>query len=287
MRFGLCCCNTSGTLPCQPCPTGTKEWTLYVEAQGIFADSAGDGLIWGCLDFLYPDCAVEGSCQRQEYRRHAVGNTDLMGDYCENLICNSIVNSNAPRTQGWHLWKWSFCPGEDAAECDSIGGDCGPNVENDQDGAVRINFVIPNVHWNFTNCARDYPTTNTECATIINVTYTYIDSFTALRWDTVNGDCVSNTVTFEPRSNGQPVSSNEVTWICTYGRLVADGQRFAEGSYQLLRCEYPPAYRTYIPNYPYYCDIPGGVVCASSWGADCSPPTTWKPPSTIQLTRSA
>lgn len=282
-----CCCN-SASGPCQPCPTGTKEWTLYVEASGIINDSAGDGLLFGCLDFKYPDCAIEGTCERQVYRRKAVGNTEGMEDICELEICDSIVDEAAPTASGSHLMQWDWCPGTDRPLCDFVisGGTCGANIADVQDGAVTIDVIIPNAHWNFTTCERDFPETNNECATLVVVTYRYSDSFDIPRWDTVDGNCVSVDIPFYPSSAPPPYSSHEVEWKCTYGRRVATGEFFAEGSYQLLRCEYPPAYRTYLPTDSDLCFINGGVVCASAWDNLPTVPTTWQPPESIDLIRS-
>ena len=287
-RRRTCCCSSDNNYPCQPCPESPKEWTLYVTATGIINDSAGSGLLWPCLDFRYPSCAIAGSCGRQTYRRKAVGNTDFMGTICESEICESIIDESAPTASGSHLMKWDWCPGTDRPDCDFVtsgGIECGANVEDNQDGAVNIDGIYPDAHWNFTTCARDYPAENNECVTLISVTYTYSDSFLVPRWDTIEDACVSDDFTFYPTTasiGGYP----NVAWVCIYGRRVAPGQFFAEGSYQLLRCEYPAAYRTYLPTGNDVCVIEGGVACASSWGNSPNIPTTWKPPSSINLTRS-
>jgi hypothetical protein len=222
------------------------------------------------------------------YRRKAVGNTDFMDTFCESEICDSIVDEAAPTASGFHRLTWNWCPGTDRSDCDFVvsGGECGANIEDDQDGAVNIDVIIPNAHWNFTTCARDFPETNNECVTLVEVTYTYSDSFVIPRWDTVDGACVSNDITFYPESDPPPGFSHVVEWKCIYGRRVAPGQFFAEGSYQLLRCEYPAAYRTYLPTTNGICFIDGGVVCASSWGDLPNVPTTWKPPNSIEVIRS-
>ena len=291
-RRRTCCCDEPASgYPCQDCPSSPKEWTLYVSATGIINDSAGDGLLWGCLDFIYPDCTVFGACARQVYRRKAVGNTDFMEDICRDEICESIMDEAAPTMSGSHLIKWDWCPGVgDYSLCDYVFapadfGVCDPNIEDVQDGAVRILAVVPNAHWNFTSCAPDNPEVNDECCTLITVKYQYSDSFLMTRWDTEDGACVDFQVTMYPRSSAFNFS-HEVEWVCTYGRRVGPGEFFAEGSYNLLKCEYPAAYRTYQLNYPPECILPGGIACASSWKTSPNIPTTWQPPSSIDLIRS-
>lgn len=294
-RRRTCCCDEPASgYPCQDCPSSPKEWTLYVSATGIVNDSAGDGLLWGCLDFIYPDCTVFGACARQVYRRKAVGNTDFMEDICRDEICESIMDEAAPTMSGSHLIKWDFCPGVgDYFLCDYVYAPadfsvCNPNIEDVQDGAVRILAVVPNAHWNFTTCAPDNPEVNDECCTLIYVKYQYSDSFLMTRWDTVDGECVDSQVTMYPRSSSFGFS-HEVEWNCIYGRRVGAGEFFAEGSYNLLKCEYPAAYRTYPIDYSetgYECSLPGGIACASSWKTSPNIPTTWQPPSSIDLIRS-
>ena len=289
-RRRTCCCDEPASgYPCQDCPSSPKEWTLYVSATGIINDSAGNGLLFGCLDFLYPDCTIFGECARQVYRRKAVGNTDFMELICQDEICASIMDEAAPTMSGSHLMKWDWCPGAERPDCDfvlSTGIDCGANIASVQDGAVRISSVTPNAHWNFTTCAADNPEVNDECCTLIAVTYTYSDSFLMTRWDTVDGECVDSEVTMYPQSGPSGVFSHVVEWVCTYGKRVGPGEFFAEGSYNLLKCEYPAAYRTYQLNYPPECILPGGIACASSWKTSPNIPTTWQPPSSIDLIRS-
>jgi len=285
-----CCCNTEppgGPLPCQPCPESPKEWTLYVTATGIINDSAGSGLLWPCLDFRYPSCALVGSCGRQTYRRKAVGNTDFMGTFCESEICESIIDEAAPTASGSHLMQWDWCPGTDRPDCDFVRsvGECGANIEDTQDGAVNIDGIYPNAHWNFTTCTRDYPAENDDCVTLIEVTYTYNDSFLVTRWDTLGDACISDEFTFSP-TTASTGGYSFVEWRCVYGRRVGTGQYFAEGLYQLLRCEYPAAYRTYVQPADDVCIINGGVACATAWGSSPNIPTTWQPPSNVTLTRS-
>lgn len=268
-----CCCGGSPPpeYPCQPCPSGEgHEWIVQVITDGIIGDSAGYGVV---NDIDYYQSCLAGDCGRRMFVRRGGSNTDL--SFCGE-VCDSIVDSPGASDAGDHTIRWSFC--DVVSPTDSPGSPYLPDILNDQEGSVTILAVLPNRQWDFTNCVPfggGIP--GEDCATIIKVSFTYSDTFTYPQWDDLGDGCFSTTRT---------ITMPTQVWSCWYARRVAAGQFFAEGTYYLLRCEYPAAYDTVGGNPPFYkCRIGSGVVCSSQHGVSISPPTIWKPPANINLVR--
>lgn len=284
-----CCCGGAppGPYPCQPCPSPRVTWSVNLLVEDIILDAAGDGTIHGTLDFYYPPCAFAGTCGRQRYRRKAVGNQDFM-PICDDVVCEAIKDEPAPYYAAELSATWTWCPGTDRPLCDGVfisaeGADCSPDVLFDYEGPVSGFTVQPNAHWNFssTSCNSDIPEENTDCCTLITVSFSYFDEFTFPRVvdsPTNPGECFVY-------PNGGYISVGG-QWDCVYGRRVVPGQLYAEGAYVLLRCNYPAAVETYKTVDPSIrCGIAGGTVCATDWDTAALVPTLWKPPANIYLNR--
>ena len=273
-----CCCggSTPGAYPCQPCPTPippatTREWIVSVNVDGIIGDSAGLGVV-NPVDFYQP--CLAGDCVRTVYSRRGANNTDFMSSDCLTRVCDGIVDTKADTDSGSHVIRWSFCT--EVSPLVPFPDPALPDIQNTQTGGAFIEWVRPNLGWDFANCTY-LGSGGEDCCTVIKVYFQYQDTFSYLRWDSDANGCFSYTETMTT-----PVQ----TWTCYYVRRVAPGQFFAEGAYYLLRCEYPDAYDTVGGTAPFYrCSIAGGVVCSAQHGASTSPPTTWKPPANINLVR--
>ena len=269
-----CCCGGSAppAYPCQDCPSGEgHEWIVQISVGGIIGDSAGAGV---ANDIDYYDSCLAGECGRKVFTRRGASNTDF--SYCPNELCESIVDSAGAFDAGDHTIRWSFCSVVNPT--DSPGSPYLPDILNDQEGSVTIEWVRPNLAWDFTNCTYLGPGSGgDDCATIIKVVFTYSDTFTYPQWDDLGDGCFSTTRT---------ITMPTQVWACYYARRVAPGEYFAEGAYYLLRCEYPAPYDTVGGSAPFYkCSLSDGVVCSSQHGVSTSPPTTWKPPANINLVR--
>lgn len=268
-----CCCGGAppGPIPCQPCPSGEgHEWIVEIRVDATIGDSAGDGVVNG-ID-IWQSC-LSGGCGRKVYTRRGGGNTDFMDSGCFATVCDSIVDSSAPTNAGDHTIRWSFC--SSVFPLESPPNPYLPDILNDQEGAVAIESVSPNVSWNFSTCTYGGDGSS-DCCTVIKVYFTYSDTFPYQRIDSGVDGCFSTT----------EYAGTFQTWTCYYVRRVATGQYFAEGAYYLLRCEYPSAKSTIGPSDTSGpCIIAGGVVCSSQHGVSTSPPTTWKPPANINLVR--
>lgn len=269
-----CCCGGSAppAYPCQPCPSGEgHEWIVQVITDGIIGDSAGAGVV---NDIDYYEPCLAGDCGRRAFTRRGASNTDF--SYCPDDLCDSIVDGAGAFDAGDHTIRWSFC--NVVNPTDSPGSPYLPDILNDQEGSVTIEWVRPDSAWDFTNCIYLGPGSGgDDCATIIKVVFTYSDTFTYPQWDDAGGGCFSTTRT---------ITMPTQVWTCYYARRVAPGQYFAEGAYYLLRCEYPAPYETVGGSAPFYkCRLLDGVVCSSQHGVSTSPPTTWKPPANITLVR--
>ena len=272
-----CCCTTTeqGAYPCQPCPAPispatTPEWIVQIAVDATIGDSAGQGVVNG--SDIWQSC-LGGDCGRKVYSRRGGANTTMMASDCFGRVCDSIVDSAAPTNAGDHTIRWTFCASVFPLE--SPGNPYLPDVLNDQEGAVTIESVLPNVTWNFSTCTYGGDG-GSDCCTVIKVYFTYGDTFPYPRIDSGVDGCFSTTAyagTFQ-------------TWTCYYVRRVAPGQYFAEGAYSLLRCEYPAARNTIGPTATSGpCIVNGGTVCSSQHGVSAFPPTTWKPPTNINLVR--
>jgi hypothetical protein len=159
--------------------------------------------------------------------------------------------------------------------CDGAG--C-PDIFNDQEGHLFIDAVMTGLRWNFSTCLYE-GATSTDCATVIVVRFWYDDTFSFPHWDTIGPDpedCVSYTDT-------RSIYTQE--WVCYYVRQVATGQYFAEGTYSLLRCDYPAPQPTVKSTGGWTNCLSGGTACSSGYGIPVTVPTTWRPPPTITLTR--
>ena len=270
-----CCCageTPPQPYPCQPCPEplfppNPTRWRVSVTADLILCDSAGSGAV-GSGQVL--DCK-RGGCGRQPYRRKFLGLDTFAQGVCDDL-CEQLIDEDAPTDSGTATIEWTFCGQVVANDCP--GGAYCPDVTNVQSPAVAINLVTPALEWNSATCSWNPATESTEdCRTVIEVEYTYHDSFDAPYY-TDSGFCDSYTVTFT-------VSR---TWICYYSRRVGPGQYYAEGQYSLVRCIYPGAVATYPPSTT-PCNVPGGTVCSMDGLTPIAPPTTWTPPQYINLVR--
>lgn len=268
-----CCCggSTNGGYPCQPCPSGEgHEWLLDIDVVGTIGDSAGDGVV-NNPDILQP--CLTGGCGRKIYSRRAAGNTDFMDPGCFDLVCDSIIDEAAPTNPGFHRIRWSFC--STVLPSENPGNPSLPDILNDQSGAVFIEFVLPNVGWDFGTCTYGGGGGN-DCCTVIKVYFTYNDTFPFVRINSDADGCYSVT---------EHVTTSQ-TWTCYYVRRVLPGQYFAQGQYYLLRCEYPaPASTTGPTSTSGRCSLSSGVICSSQHFVSISPPTTWKPPATISVVR--
>jgi hypothetical protein len=244
---------------------------VQISVGGIIGDSAGAGV---ANDIDYYDSCLAGECGRKVFTRRGASNTDF--SYCPNELCESIVDSAGAFDAGDHTIRWSFCSVVNPT--DSPGSPYLPDILNDQEGSVTIEWVRPNLAWDFTNCTYLGPGSGgDDCATIIKVVFTYSDTFTYPQWDDLGDGCFSTTRT---------ITMPTQVWACYYARRVAPGEYFAEGAYYLLRCEYPAPYDTVGGSAPFYkCSLSDGVVCSSQHGVSTSPPTTWKPPANINLVR--
>ena len=238
-------------------------------AQGIICDSAGSGAVAGGQAI---DCK-RGGCGRQTYRRKALGLDVFALGVCDEAdMCDAMVDTDAPTDMGTATIEWTFCGGVIANDCPGNSG-C-PDVTNIQSNAVAINFVTPGVEWDAANCSWNTATASTtDCRTVIEVEYTYQDSFD-YPYYTDNGFCDSYTATF----------SVTRTWICYYARRVGPGQFYAEGQYALVRCTDPGGVSTYGGGSS-TCTLPGGTVCSADGLTAIAPPTTWTPPQYITLVR--
>lgn len=275
-RRRCCCTNGEGGYPCQPCPSPispatTREWRLTVIGSNILGDSAGSGMLAGFEDST-STCA-RGACGRVSYQRWAFSNEDFSCYY----DCEDVPDAtSAPTQSGSHVIRWAQCSPIYPME------DCGfgycPDIENEQDGAVAITGVIPNIWWDFTNCTYSAIVPDGQpCCTVVVVEYKYND---AIPWDwyhdTGNG-CEWTT---------QTVNMFTQTWTAYYARNVQPGEYFAEGSYNLVRLDQPQAYPTKGPNAGTpVCQVPAVQLCASSMAGGITPTSTWQPPGTITVVR--
>ena len=278
MSHRRCCCageQPPQPYPCQPCPQplfppNPTRWRVSVTADLIICDSAGSGAVAGGQVI---DCK-RGGCGRQQYRRKALGlDASALGVCDEADLCEAMVDDPAPTDSGTATIEWTFCGTVIADDCPGNSG-C-PDVTNIQSPAVAINFVTAGVEWNPATCSWVAATESTEdCRTIIEVQYTYQDSF-GYPYYTDNGFCDSYQATFNTGAR---------TWTCYYARRVGPGEYYAEGQYSLVRCTYPGAVATYGAGSS-TCSLPGGTVCSADGLTPVAPPTTWTPPQYINLVR--
>jgi hypothetical protein len=243
---------------------------VQVAVSGIIGDSAGSG---SAAPTDYYESCLGGSCGRQPFRRKGASNTDFSS--CTSDLCDSIVDTAAVEDAGDHTIRWSFCNA--VFPTDAPGSIYLPDILNDQEGSVVIESVLPNLEWDFVNCIVGDDGSNDDCVTVIKVLFTYSDTWTYPQWDDIGDGCFSTTRT---------ITMPTQTWTCYYVRRIAAGEYYAEGAYYLLRCDYPAAYDTIGPTSATSpCTLADGVVCSSQYGVSVAPPTTWKPPATINLVR--
>lgn len=278
-----CCCTGSvepSGIPCPECPAPispclTPRYRISIATGGILPDSAGKG----CLAFLTHvfDC-MRGACTRTEYRRIALEVDVLALGVCEEAdMCRAIKNEAAPTGEGKHILEWQTCayfiePGLTPPD---------PNIITDnQQGDVFINSVYSQIYWDPAVCFwvnAVPPGLPNDCRSVVQVTYNYYDSFTYPQFEDIGG-CTELTSTFA-------VSR---TWICWYSRRVQAGQFTAEGTYRLVRCDYPPGIST-IPasgSWNPGCTLPGGIVCSADGLTSVGKiPTLWQPPASITVDR--
>ena len=189
------------------------------------------------------------------------------------------MDDPGPYDAGDHTVIWTGCRDIDTDEINGAPGSA-PDILNDQEGAVRINTIRACRRWDFPQCqvGGTSPSNYTTNVTVIQVDYTYQDTFTPPRYmEGPSGEC--EFVQFASVTLTQ-------TWRCWYIKKPTAGNFYAQGSYFLARCEYPAAFSTKPANdTDPWCTINGGTVCASAYGTYPVPPTIWKPPATITLVR--
>lgn len=276
MTSRRCCCTVipDTSYPCQPCPDPlfpplTRKWRVSVEAWGVIADSAGQGTVAGGEVI---DCK-RGGCGRQKYRRKALGiDTFALGVCDETTLCDAMIDEDAPEDNGIATIEWSFCslvqPQENPLDPTY------PDITNIQSPTVEIGFVSPNMAFNATLCTWNGAASGeTDCRTLIEVTFTYADSFD-YPYFTDSGFCDQYDDTYT-------VSRS---WICYYSRRVAPGQFYAEGNYALVKVIYPGGIQTNGTGSS-TCTLAGGTICSVDGLTPVTPPTTWKPPAYINLAR--
>jgi len=272
-----CCCGAEppgGAHPCADCPdpippATVTRYRIDVSSKGIHGEAAGTGtlalggLIYGCM---------QGVCSNVIYARKALV-YDISGfpDCPETTICAAIPNTPAPSNSGFSTMEWT--------ECRYVEGDAGypvaPDINYSYDDHVRIDWCAPYVKWTTGTCGWNVAIEeNDDCITLIQVTYTYRDEWDYPYFEAIPGDsCYQNTAT----------TSVAQSWVCTYSSRGTATQVIAEGTYQLVRCEYPEAFPT--NGATGICYSAGGIVCSTDGITSVAPPTVWQPPPTIFLTR--
>jgi hypothetical protein len=246
---------------------------VQIQEGFIKADSAGTGIL-GYEDTEW--ICGRGGCGRIDYRRKAVGNEDIV---CVTYDCDGIKDDPGPYDAGDHTVIWTGCrdiyTDEQTAPLGSL-----PDILNDQEGAVRINAILACRRWDFPQCqiGGTSPSGYTTNVTVIQVDYTFSDTFTFPVYElNASNEC-------EFQNTGIVTLTQQ--WRCWYIKKPTAGNFYAQGAYFLARCEYPAAFSTKPANdSDPWCAINGGTVCASAYGTYPVPPTTWKPPATINLVR--
>lgn len=238
----------------------------------MIADAAGNGVVaWGDIK---PDC-IKGGCGRYQYRRKGI-DVQLVGQPdCRqpNDYCELVKDEEAPTASGYHEVEWSFCT---QLDCYSTGSgsiySC-PDITDESTPEVTILDVSTSLGVPYASqCGI---TDDEKCWSRIVVAYTYSDSFEYPRYYEGADDCDEHVGTH----------SVSVGWYCVYAKRVAAGQMYAQGNYPLIYCEYPAAVPTLEQNGP--CALIGGTVCSTNPLTPVQPPTLWKPPSYVALSRLA
>lgn len=276
MTVRRCCCAVTEPtdLPCQDCPTGdpAPQYRVQIQEGFIKADSAGTGIL-GYED-TETSCG-QGGCGRIEYRRKAVGNEDIV---CVIYDCEGIKDDPGPYDAGDHTVIWTGCRDILTDEVNDPPANL-PDILNDQEGAVRINSILACRRWDFPQCqiGGTSPSNFTTNVTVIQVDYTFTDTFTFPVYElNASNEC-------EFQNTGTANLTQQ--WRCWYIKKPTAGNYYAQGAYYLARCEYPAAFNTKAGVGQPFCAINGGTVCASAYGTYPVPPTIWKPPATINLLR--
>jgi hypothetical protein len=243
---------------------------VSVNAADILADANGTGTVAGGTAL---DCK-RGGCGRVKYRRKALGLDVWALGVCEVVdMCDAMIDEDAPADNGGAVAEWTFCSAVKPQE--APGNPFLPDVVNVSSPAVRIEGIYPQQAWNPATCfwIAAGPST-TDCRTLIEVTYTYSDTFQYPAF-TDSGFCDQYEATY---------NTGFIGWRCYYNRRVAPGQFFAEGRYALVRCEYPGAIQT-LQAVGTTCNVPGGTICSTDGLTPITPPTLWKPPQYVNLVR--
>lgn len=223
------------------------------------------------------DC-MRGACARQVYNRKALGLSVFALGVCDEAeVCQAMTDQVAPYGGGGVQYTWEPC----------IAGNHEPNpgivpgsLVYQQTGDVYLGFTAATGFWNPAICFWNNtapPGIPDDCRSFINVQYHYSDSFQYSFFDDIVG-CTDI---------GGTYNTGTLVWDCWYSRRVQPTQFMAVGAYQLVLCTYPYALNTVGPLAgPNPCMIGGGTVCSADGLTNVGKvPTTWQPPSTINVQR--
>lgn len=274
----FCCCadGPGGEVECQPCPS---PWNplfpvthkVTVPPFTIWGDSAGSGALSALSDLLR-DC-MAGPCARQKYRRKALYMHDFTPANCPDEYpdwCDRMIDEDGPEFYSDGLLGFAY--------------GCGlTNAFLDLDGSTEFTNVSGMATCETYSC-NGGPVS--PLMTFIGVQYVWPGD--TLTIDGLMSGC-----------NEAPVTYNfpQQVYSCVYGRVLALGERYALGAYQLLEASWDDPADTVT-------SIAGGgigtcctgVDCgAASAGSACAPtyngafpggPYSWNIPQTIYLTRT-
>lgn len=234
---------------------------------------AGDGVVGGTT--YVPDaplaCMFDG-CAPQLYKRKKVFVEDFIANTCadrQDEICAELdAPAAGPAVSGHHYVEWDGC---EALRMSEWG--IGSNVTSeDQSDCARITGMWTDAAF---ACWTISPATGAGCFTIVEVEYTYEDTFSAPYYHS------------DPCIVGSHWVGVTQMWRCRYARPVATGQKVAIGLYRLIAAEvgFIPTYGSQTVSGLYNC--PGYV--SACVGAYASAPLTlgtpWHPPRTISVAR--
>lgn len=227
-------------------------------------------MAWGDLQL---DC-LKGGCGRTEYRRKAL-DIQTVGDpdcFTNEEWCEKMMDDDAPTNSGSHHVTWSYC----TSSLNPQGGpwDFLPDIQDAQDGGVVIEEISTCLaDPMYTLC--DAPSPDGFAYSVIRVRFDYEDTFNVPMYYDGALDCTKYDEFVIVRRS----------WRCYYARRVSTGQFYAQGFYNLIRCDYPASVDTLGTSGT--CSEAGGTVCSPDGWNPAAPPTIWQPPPRIVLQRLA